>query len=207
MATGTDLEPLYPPLERDRWELAGGDAEASQRRAVRVTRRYRHQDGTVVGLLVHEALRRWRFPGEPGLDGLLRAAAVGAGLVEPADIEDHANQATVLLRRLRQDPRWTEIDQAPRQHEVPYSLSREGRTESGAIDLLYRLPDGRWHVVDFKTDAIADEAEMRTAIEERRYDRQMWRYREAVSQLLGGAVKTTICFLDCAGQVRWEELN
>lgn len=202
-----DLEPLYRPLDRELLEPVDGDGEVSRQRAVRVTRRHRHPDGTIVGLLVHEALRRWRFPGEPGLDRLLQAAAAEAGLVDPADIGEHTDRAVVLLWRLRQDPRWAEIDQAPRQHEVPYCLCREGRTESGAIDLLYRLADGQWHIVDFKTDALADEAEMRTVIEERKYGRQMRRYREAVSRLLGGAAKTTLCFLDYAGQVRWEEVT
>ena len=204
----SDEEPLYRPLvpaevEQVDEKVAGSENLAS--RAPRVTARRRHPDGTVVGKLVHEAIRRWRFPGDPGLDGLLRAAALETGEVDTAAMASAIGEARECLARFRSDPRWAEIAVAERRHEVPYSLSAAGRISAGFIDLIYRGEDGRWTIVDFKTDKVGDEADMQRLIEGG-YGEQMRRYGKAVSKLLGRSPGTTLCFLDFAGGLRWEPI-
>lgn len=199
------LKPLYSPPDSGSLEEIDDSTDTARRPTTRVTRHREHYDGTVVGKLVHEALQRWRFPGDPGLDGLLMAASAKAGLVDPSDIKRHIDQAIELLQRLRRDPRWTELDQAPRQHEVPYTLYLGDKVSSGTIDLLYRSADHRWHVIDFKTDTLSVEAEVSQLIEAE-YGSQLRRYRQAVARLLDGEVEATICFLDFTGKVRWENV-
>lgn len=191
MATDADIEPV-PTVFRIR----------------RVTGHRRHTDGTIVGTLVHEALRRWRFPGDPALQRLLTTTALSSGLVDGDDIDEHVRRATELLARLRHDARWSELASAQRHHEVPFALLRNGQPSIGSIDLLYK-PAGRqtapWTIVDFKTDHITSEAELEAQRE--RYRPQMYRYRHAVSRLLGGPIEIMLCFLDYNGSVLWVDVS
>ena len=174
---------------------------------LRITGR-RFAEGAVVGNLVHEAIRRWRFPGDPTLDRVLRTAAVSSGLVDPADIAEHICEAELLLARFRADPRWPDLDAAQRWHEVPYSVLREGKPSTGFIDLLYwpsQATSATWCIVDFKTDRVTAEPELGSLIE--RYSRQILRYRQSISPLLRGSVHTTLCFLDYCNSVRWENVR
>jgi ATP-dependent exoDNAse (exonuclease V) beta subunit len=161
--------------------------------------------------MVHEALRRWCFPGDPRLHRLLEISARTNELVSNRDIDLHIEQATILLSRLRSDPRWATLDQAQRSarlsHEVPFTLMKTDKPILGIIDLLYADADGTWHVVDFKTDRIVDEDALRRLLLEEDYRAQMARYRYAVSRLLGGTVISELCFLDFAGTVRWEAVG
>jgi ATP-dependent exoDNAse (exonuclease V) beta subunit len=159
-------------------------------------------DATLVGTLVHLAIRHWRFPGDPHLQRLLRAAVREAGLLDERDVEQHAEQALLLLKRLRQDARWTELDGARRYHEVPYSLRQGTGTTSGRIDLLVQRGDSVWQIIDFKTSAIygADDLETQSRSE---FDPQLARYRHAVEQQLGTQAETWVCLLNYEGHIEW----
>ncbi len=181
------------------------EAAPDQPRPRHVTGRPGPVEGALVGQLVHEALRRWRYPGEAGFERLLDTSARALGLVVSAAAAAHRERAVVLLERFRADPRWAELDTAERlgqaRHEVQYSLP--GQPGGGFIDLLYRDEAGRWNVVDFKTDEVADEADLHRRLDQG-YRRQLARYRAAAADLLSQPVAGWLVFLDYAGQVRWE---
>ncbi len=156
-----------------------------------------------LGKMVHRALQRWLFPGQPGLTTLLSAAGREAGIAAPAQLAEALHQAELLLGRLQQHPLWQEINQAPaRFHEVPFSYSREDKKlDSGYFDLLYRSPGG-WEIVDFKTDSIASPAERARAVEN--HSQQMQRYAAAARSLLNEPARVRLCFLDDEGGISLE---
>jgi ATP-dependent exoDNAse (exonuclease V) beta subunit len=205
-AADTPAAPLYHSL------LLPVEDEVTERpkkhvlRARRVTGRYRQLDGALVGELVHAAIRWWRFPGHPSLESLLQTTLLERGVVEPVEAEVHLRRAMELLARLKTDARWLELEAADRHHEVPYSLVQGERAVNGFIDLLYCGPDDRWRIIDFKTDAIADEADLERLLAEG-YRRQLLRYQAAVLTLLGQPTQISLCLLDYAGGVRWEAVD
>ncbi|MGD2178243.1 MAG: UvrD-helicase domain-containing protein, partial [Anaerolineae bacterium] len=159
----------------------------------------------VVGKLVHLALEHWYLPGDEGMDFHVWAAAQvrGWGLTDEAAVRDAARRAARMLTRFRASPLHAEMTAAERRlHEVPYSSpSDDGTVEIGAIDALFRS-DGRWVVVEFKTDQVEGRADLERTLEKKDYVHQVARYVSAVEQLLGERPRAVLCFLNCAGRVR-----
>ncbi|MBC8075710.1 MAG: hypothetical protein H7Y32_06495, partial [Chloroflexales bacterium] len=156
--------------------------------------------GTLTGTMVHAALRRWLFPGDPQLIPLLAAVALENGLITAEQRADAVARAQQLLVRLREHPLWATIAGAhTRHHELAYILPlADGRVEEGCIDLLYRAVGG-WHLLDFKVDWLADEAALEAAFAQHRP--QIERYVEAVEHLLGTRPTAQICFLNTANAI------
>jgi ATP-dependent exoDNAse (exonuclease V) beta subunit len=190
--------------------------------------KYPRAPSRVVGLLVHEALKAWRFPRddpEGAFDGWVRARARGYGLTDAQQLADAVRQTRKLLDRLRAHPLYEEIVGAEvRQHEVPYSLevpplrpprcgggeeqavSGRGEEDSGIIDVLYRS-GGRWTLVEFKTDEVRHTAELERLLTEKEYRAQVGRYASAVERLLGERPRCLVCWLDVAGGVRVDPIS
>jgi ATP-dependent exoDNAse (exonuclease V) beta subunit len=207
----------HPPIGVDRSEVKGmlesitpaipaSDEKARAResdppqRVWRIVSRTKHPSppAWVVGRLVHESLRRWRFPAErqPGsldmdFENFLRPFAFEAGLTDPEEIHTACQESRRLVERFHSHPVFAEMDAAERHHEVPYFLL-DGR---GVIDLLYRTQSG-WFLVDFKTDQVHSETEALVAIRENGYDQQVARYALAVADQLKVEVKTRLVFLN-----------
>jgi len=165
-------------------------------------RRGLHAPAWLVGKLVHVGLRLWRFPGEPGLDEALRAAARSAGLADEGQIAGAAAEAARLLARFRRSELCRELEVGERRHEVPYGLPAD---PWGRIDLLAQRPDGAWWLLDFKTDRLQGEAELRARVE--KYAPQLRRYGQAATALLGQAPRLLLCFLDYEGKVHLQEVD
>src|SRR5690606_9257807 len=120
----------------------------------RATRADRRVSGKVLGSIVHKALQRWLFPGDPALDALLESEAWRAGLATEATRREVIARANELLARFRAHPLWHEVDAAHERYaELPYSYIINDKVENRVIDLLYRDADG-WRIIDFKTDPI-----------------------------------------------------
>jgi ATP-dependent helicase/nuclease subunit A len=185
------LEPLSPVIPATDEKSRAVESDPPQRvwRVVSKTKRPQ-APAWVVGRLVHEALRRWRFPGD-GFEAFLRPFTLEAGLTNQVEIHAAILEACRLLERFRAHPLYGEIDPAERRHEVPYFLP-EGR---GIIDLLYRTPAG-WVIVDFKIDEVRSDEEARATILREGYDHQVARYAGAVATLLGVQAKTRLVFLN-----------
>ncbi|HNS51632.1 MAG TPA: UvrD-helicase domain-containing protein [Anaerolineae bacterium] len=203
------LEPVLPGLD-------AVDGRVQQQETVpeqRVWRVVPHAKGRdapawVVGLLVHEALAAWRFPGampdaagERSFERWVDARARGCGIADAGQLVDAAGRVRRLLLRFRAHPLFSEMDAAgQRLHEVPYSRAAGEQTESGIIDALYRS-DGTWTVVEFKTDRVKDRTELARLLAEGDYPAQAGRYAAAVEALLGQKPRCAICWLDVGGSV------
>jgi ATP-dependent exoDNAse (exonuclease V) beta subunit len=153
----------------------------------------------VVGTLVHAALRHWRFA-DDGLHAFLRPFALDTGVVDEDAIRASIRETARLLRRFRAHSLWTELDGAQRWHEVPFSLTEDGRQENGIIDLLYRV-DEDWRIAEFKTDRLGANADLRTHIQEAGYDDQVRRYLHAIHRQLGIKARAFYVFLNVGNQL------
>jgi ATP-dependent exoDNAse (exonuclease V) beta subunit len=149
----------------------------------------------LVGRLVHESLRCWRFPADD-FESFLRPFALESGLTDEAEIHAAIQESRRMLERLHAHPLFKELDSAERRHEVPYYSPEE----RGIIDLLYRTDSG-WHIIDFKTDEVRSEEEARETIRRAEYDRQMARYARAAANQLGVQAKTRLVFLNLKGSI------
>jgi ATP-dependent helicase/nuclease subunit A len=160
----------------------------------------------VAGEMVHRALQRWRFPGDPLLDQLLRTQAQMEGLYGEGLLQQAIHEAEVLLQRFRQHPLFAEMNTAlERQHEVPFlSTSSQGNVEWGFMDCLYRTQAG-WKLVDFKTDELRNR--MALAAAQEMYTPQMIRYRQAVEQWMGIVPRTLMCFLNVERTIELVEVK
>jgi ATP-dependent helicase/nuclease subunit A len=148
----------------------------------------------VVGKLVHEALRRWRWPVD---DDFLRAYTLESGLADEVEIRATVQAARRLLERFQASALFAEIDAAERYHELSY-LQAGGR---GVIDLLYRAGD-QWVIVDFKTDEVRSPDESLEVIAREGYNAQLRRYVDAVAPWLGAPPRARLVFLQVGGVVQ-----
>ncbi len=173
----------------------------------------------VVGSLTHTALRYWRFPNEPAFADFLRPFALEAGLTDANSIDTALQRVSRLLIRFQAHPLYAELAAAERHHELPYSLSLDGQLQSGLIDLLCRpgatlpqtpvtfksdryLAEAAWTIVEFKTDRLAEGADLPRRAQAEGYDRQVAIYRQAVSHLLGVAPRVLLVFLNVGQSVQ-----
>jgi ATP-dependent exoDNAse (exonuclease V) beta subunit len=184
--------PLRVPEERLLDEkILAREADPPQR-VWRIVPRAKRPTGPawVVGKLVHEAIRHWRFP-EEDFEAFIRPFALEAGLTDRAETWATIRTVERLLTRFQGHPLWAEIDAADeRYHEVPYAIPGD----RGIIDLLYRTKAG-WVVADFKTDEVRSETEVTEAIQRHGYNRQVRRYAKAVAAQLGSHPKLLLVFL------------
>jgi ATP-dependent helicase/nuclease subunit A len=183
------LEPLIPNISLAEEKLRARESDPPQRvwRIVSKAKSPR-APAWLVGRLVHEAIRRWRFD---DLDDFLKPFALESGLTAEAEIHAAIQESRQLLERLRADKLFTELNAAERHHEVRYDLP-DGR---GIMDLLYRTEAG-WFIIDFKTDEVRSDAEAQSAISQNGYDRQVKRYAEAIENQLKVEAKTRLVFLN-----------
>ncbi len=144
----------------------------------------------LIGTLVHEAIALWRFPGN-GFERWVRARSKTYGLTDKLQLADAVSEVGRLLQRFQNWDLFPEIENAKvRFHELPYNYDLGDTVETGYIDLLYQH-DGRWTIIDFKTDDIRDESEVKQA-----YTAQVRRYGTAVTKLLGEQPRQLLCYLN-----------
>ena len=199
------LAPLAGPWGASRPPSAVKGGRRTPERVWRVVPRKRElrAPSWLVGKLVHLGLRLWRFPGDAGLAEALEAAARDAGLTDLGQIAGAVAEAEKLLGRFRRSQLWPELAAAPRRHEVPFVATAEDPW--GSIDILALRPDGNWWLVDFKTDEVRTPAQLRARVAE--YAPQLQRYGCAVAALLGKPPLLLLCFLDCQGSVRVQDIG
>jgi ATP-dependent helicase/nuclease subunit A len=149
----------------------------------------------LIGTLVHKAIELWRFP-DADFERSIKARAGSWGLTDKSQLAHAVQQVTRLLERFLQWEYFHEIDQAEQRfHELPYSYKFGNRVETGYIDLLYRH-EGRWTIVDFKTDKIRHESDVDELLVKKHYLTQIKRYGTAVNHLLGERPRLLICLLN-----------
>jgi ATP-dependent helicase/nuclease subunit A len=158
----------------------------------------------VVGRLVHLALAHWLFPDGGAVDFYVwgEAEARSCGLTDQEEVRNAVQRAARMLGRFRRSALYAEMVDAERcLHEVPYSVSDgNGGVASGVIDALFRA-DGRWTLVEFKTDRVEDSAALEALLAEKDYVPQVARYLAAAEQLLGERPQPVLCFLNVEGHI------
>ena len=194
---------LYKTLVHGTIGEADPERERDIARDWRATGRGVRAPAIAVGKMVHEAIRRWKFPPDPSLDAYLQAFALREGLVDEGQRRRAVEESKDLLRRFWEDGRRKEIENAKRRyHELPFSRPLpDGKQAIGVIDLLYE-DDRGWTLIDFKTDALSNEESLQ-AILEREHKPQVMRYERAVKQFLQTDARVMVCYLDFQNGVRW----
>jgi ATP-dependent exoDNAse (exonuclease V) beta subunit len=79
-------------------------------------------------------------------------------------------------------------------------LDRNGQPRHGKIDALYQKGGG-WIVVEYKTDEIENEAELKWLLSEKSYYAQMRRYAREVGKELRQRPLVKLCLLNYQGRV------
>lgn len=163
-----------------------------------------------VGEIVHEALRHWRIPGQgddASLRQMLYSYAWRQGITDDLHCTDAMNRAYQLLIEFKNSDvyQWVESAQTV-YRELPFVYERQGRTIHGIIDVLFRMPDGRWVVADYKTSTVKPFTPDAVIHHARRYHLQIGVYADAVQNQLGGIVpETYIHYIRYSQTVRIEE--
>ncbi len=188
-----------------------------------------HAAGWVVGRIVHEALEEWRFPApgdDPSFDGWVQARALSRGITDGDELAACLARVRRQLLALARHPLRREVDEATQRfHNLPYdrppraagepnpapgsSAADDGADsgDSGSIDLLYRRrSDGRWVVVDFKTERIQNAVQRGLRLEEAVFVGPAQRQALAVQTLLDTTPETLLVFLDDGQKVSVERL-
>jgi len=167
-------------------EVAGADTGAADGARARAR-------AMLAGTAVHAALEVHSSRGDEGDERALAALAAVADGAEPGDHEAVHRIALASWQRFRTGPlypRWSALADRIVARELPVALASPAAQvggpvayRTGAIDLVYRDLDGRWVVVDYKTDAVEGEAEI--AERARQYATQGAAYTDALARALG----------------------
>jgi ATP-dependent helicase/nuclease subunit A len=198
-----------PPLHRvvtiPPKEQADPELDQEPERTWRATGSGRRAPAVAVGRIVHAAIQRSVMPGSPGYDRFMENEAFRVGLVDERQRRAAVEESTQMLGRLAAHSLWQELESAPEaQREIPFTaFDSAGQVQSGQIDLLWRNSEG-WQIVDFKTDALRDEAGLREAVD--RHRGQVKRYVESAVRILGETPRGRLCFLDAGGEVKLEDI-
>jgi ATP-dependent helicase/nuclease subunit A len=196
----SDARPLFMPL-------AGPQPAVESRERRLISLEPRNPPARVVGEMVHKALQRWRFPGDPLLEPLLRTRAQAEGLLDDTLLQQAVRQAERLLARFQAHALYAEMNGAlERYHEVPYTTTAPPRDRAawGFIDCLYRTPAG-WVLVDFKTDELRSPNALDAAVQ--KYGGQLRRYQQAAEKMIGASPRCLMCFLNFEREIVTREVT
>ncbi len=153
-------------------------------------------DALGLGTLVHAVLAAVEFGRPADVDGLARLYAERQLPGNQAAVDE----ALALIEPFMKSARARQVAAAVESHaEVEFLLAwppddpaPDGILLNGFIDRLYQDAEGDWHVLDFKTNRVADDVAPQAAA----YEMQMLVYALAVERILGRAPKSlTLHFL------------
>jgi ATP-dependent helicase/nuclease subunit A len=108
----------------------------------------------LVGEMVHEALRWWQ-PGTEPSDALLQSLAWGNNIIAPEDQQQAIGKAKNMLSSYQKSDVYRLLTAAAEIYrELPFIYDTGQRIIHGVIDVLLRLPDDTWAVIDYKTSVL-----------------------------------------------------
>jgi len=157
----------------------------------------------LAGRVIHRALADWECLELPELELARRIETYARreGIRTPQAIDWALRRCGRIIAGLRAAPLYAEICQArQRRAEIPFSLTLRGMPLHGVIDLLYQDRQGRWLLVDWKSERIPA-AQLREHAE--RHALQVAVYAEAARQALGQTPQAAVCFLAAGARV-WQ---
>lgn len=159
----------------------------------------------LVGEIVHEAIRYWRFPHNfVGLAEMLQAHAWSQHLTRQETLEAAAKQAETLLEQFRRSSLYAEIEAArqakrPVLREVPFVFRSGERLIHGIIDVLFQDASEAWTIADYKTSYVPREPGERLsealAKHAERYYFQIGAYASAVEAQYGGTPRALLHYI------------
>ncbi|MCP4204757.1 MAG: UvrD-helicase domain-containing protein [bacterium] len=157
---------------------------------------YSRAAALAIGKAVHRALESWNLDADLEEERRVqsgRAERYLASLLSGADLEAGRKELAEVLARLQSGQLLERLLSAPTTvvaRELPILLPPTGIDESepvagisGTVDLVLKAPDGAYTVVDFKTDRIESEEELRSRAQA--YAPQLSTYARAVGESLG----------------------
>ena len=192
------LQPVQPSAIKPE-QAEAPDAKRDSRAIYRVVQASGHYPARILGDVVHAALAQWRFA-EADFYAWAQTVAESSGLTDRAAIYKVVRRAESILNRFQDHSLCQEMERAARRlHEVPYSVPWDDEPHDGRIDALYQDREGRWHIVEFKTDYTKSAETVRSilASADNDYIAQIQDYRRAAEQWLGQPVDTCLVFLNC----------
>ncbi|NWF67502.1 MAG: UvrD-helicase domain-containing protein [Chloroflexi bacterium] len=185
------------------------DAPAS---VEQVSHRTPRVSGRILGDIVHQALRWWRFPSDKDeLSAVLQNHAWEQGIIDTQDRDYAIDTARRWLRDIESSQLYTEVEQARQVfRELPFIFRTDKRTIHGVIDLLYQAADGTWTLVDYKTSFVEGYrpgAPALLKVHARRYHLQVGVYAEALRAHLGVVPRAAIHYLRYCQTIaiQWDE--
>ena len=116
----------------------------------------------LIGRILHEILRYTEFSSETApSDDLIRSIAWEQGLTHAASQRAARNEISRLLREFTGSEayRWitsARAAQRPLYTELPFMFRTEALVVHGVIDVLLQRDDGKWVIIDYKTDRVAE---------------------------------------------------
>jgi ATP-dependent helicase/nuclease subunit A len=148
----------------------------------------------LLGEVVHEALRYWRFPAEhPNIDAILQSYAWQLNITEPSQIREVVKLARGLLERFQAESDiYKAISSAkaakrPYFAELPFIYRTDKRILHGVIDALFQHENGEWWLIDYKTSTVRGGIP-NLLTHSMRYHLQVGAYASAIREELGGIV-------------------
>jgi ATP-dependent helicase/nuclease subunit A len=139
---------------------------------------------TVIGTFFHSLMENMPGDGRPLERERIEAIAFSqAGVVPlPGNVKALADLGEELLSKFyKSDFYQLFLHAGERLHEMPYIFRKNGVTHSRRPDLLLRLSNGKWLLIDFKTDHFS-EAELHR--HSREHAQQLTTYAEELQELL-----------------------
>ena len=153
----------------------------------------------IVGEIVHRALQLWKFP-DQGENEFIDWAAVelkSRGVLRESEIKNGYRRIKNILERFQDHELFNRMATAEKLlHEIPYSVGDKNKPyQSGVIDAMFR-EDGRWFIIEFKSDEIRDKRRFDWVWQNEDYQQQVKKYIRAAELVLGEKPEAILCFLN-----------
>jgi ATP-dependent helicase/nuclease subunit A len=159
----------------------------------------------IVGDVVHRALQLWKFPdqGENKFIDWAAAEFISRGVIKESEIKNGYRRVKNILVRFQEHSLFARMDNSGKLlHEIPYSVGGNDEPyQSGVIDALFK-EDGRWFIVEFKTDEIRDKLRYDWVWQHEDYQQQVEKYISATEIVLGEKPEAILCFLNYEKRVQ-----
>jgi len=153
-------------------------------------------DAATAGTFFHRCMELMDFAHPQPAANLARQAAEEMSLPR-GDAAGLADELAEMVRLFRNHELWPRIAQASRTlRELEFLLTVGPATLRGKIDLVVADPTGEWHVVDYKSDRLADTSPAGVAHHSDHHRLQMLTYAMAAGRhLQGPAPQATLYYL------------
>jgi len=164
-------------------EVAPPPASAGVRITGAVSRQ--HLESTVVGTFFHAVMEH--MPDDPSLftNELLHSLAFeqGVAVADAPMLQQLLDEGTKLLQTFFASDLCQMLKDARRRlHEVPYTISSRQDVQLKRPDLILEDHQGRWHIIDYKTDHVSG-AEVQLQLQ--KHTRQLSEYANDLHALTG----------------------